>query len=175
MRDHVGLVLSGSKVPSVVVAANVAAAQRRISTQRPDHEWGGTPKPLPALIGMGSGLFKYSRVVGATTRRAWESLEGQDTIHLCNQDGCTHQATLPATLHCPCYAAVDVDRGAYGGFSACNVEFYLPAPVLHRGCVWCCLQLRRQGTGGLASTRQIQDRGVLTPLDPLRREALVGR
>ena len=92
-------------------------------------------------------LINYSRVLGSTTRRLRESLEGQGSIHLCRNPDCRHAGPL----HCQSYASVDadalVDLGAYGLSTIAKVGHAVSFPALaarHKGVMHALPQASRR-------------------------------
>ena len=116
------------------------------------------------------GLWiKPGRILGVTARALREHLERADQIHLCRSDDCTQ----PGAYHCKEFAAIDadsvIDLGAYGRLDGWRalVLFWRGLRSLKRllhGFLLCCSCRSCRRT--TEAPRQIQDQGVIRPLDP---------
>ena len=113
------------------------------------------------------GLWiKPGRILGVTARALREHLERADQIHLCRAEDCAQ----PGAYHCKEFAAIDadsvIDLGAYG-----RLDSWRALVLLCRGLR--SLKRLLYGILGYCSCRrtteaprQIQDQGVIRPLDP---------
>ena len=106
------------------------------------------------------GLWiKPGRILGVTARALRDHLERADQIHLCWVEDCTQ----PGVYHCKEFAAIDadsvIDLGAYGRLDSWRALVLLRKVL--SGCLGCCSCRRTT-----EAPRQIQDQGVIRPLDP---------
>ena len=173
------LVLTG---PAGVRAADTEFYQREVRGR------GTNQKPNDLVVVMDAGVTRLqldperreridrhglwvhpSRVLGATTCRVRELVEGEDQLHLCRGAECQGGVGL----HCCSYAAVDaealVDLGAYDRVTAWGLGV-LVWRSLYTACaavtgLWTALR-RHPLSSRPSATRQIQEQGVLRALDP---------